>query len=304
MVTVSGTVDLDGTTLQNARVYLIDQNSHAIVQETATDASGDYSFSGVGSNDNVMVVPWYWDESGQQMLVDRPVANVTGADYTPLPDIGMFQDPLYQFWAGGYDGSDGDSPVPLPEVLAGLSDATAVGGPTYQADQSGLEAILYDGADDGHDWSPDSQLPLGSDPWSFVMLIYPNSGSGAHTMLSYGAANSAERIDYRLNGGTIQADLFGSGVVIQSSSTYPTNQFITAMVTHDGSGNYAAMLNGSSDNTNSGTTPNLSDANHSIGYRAQGDQNYSDAYIAEAVVSGTNESEQAFSDFHDDRLGT
>jgi len=226
-----------------------------------------------------------------------------GAEVSAIPDNSMFQDPIYQFWGGLIDSSDGESPVDYPEGLAGLADASAVGSPTYRADQNGFAAVEYDpddGDDDGHDWTPDSQLPTGGSAVSGVMLVYLDS-SQDHALLSWGSSNSGEGFHFGVdsNNNPILA-LFGLSNTFGSTSA-STGQWITLGFTLS-DGSTEIYLNGVSDATGSQSV-NIQDDNHSIGYRRPIGDLHSDAFIAELIICAGDESEQAFSDYHSNRLG-
>jgi len=232
-------------------------------------------------------------------------ANGAYADaLSAIPDSGMFQSPLYQYTSvEGLDASDGQTADDWTEQLAGAGDATAVGGPVYRADQAGFAAVEYDGTDDAHDFPTDGQLPTGSTEVSFAATIYIKS---AHT---------SSVVDY--------GDGTGNGTYvelrIQSDNTV---RFLTAQATADAEGgNYSAgtwattggslspsqadvYLNGSNVGTDSDPgTIDLLDQDRAIAYRGYNNDNFADIYLYDLVISDAKESDQAFSDYHQDRLG-
>lgn len=227
--------------------------------------------------------------------------NVSVGTAPAIPDSGMFQSPIYQFWAGGLDETDGTGSVPYPEVLADLPDATAVGGPIYRADQSGFEAVEYDGVDDGHDWSPDSNIPTGSDSFSWAALAYLQDTDNNNQFIGYGDFfNAGESNLLNTTGENLRHDL-GGGESLSGGSTLPTGEFITVGVSYDGS-TRTLYFNGSQDGSDNPPTPSVTDEMHTIGYRSNGSL-YTDGFITEIILSDSAESDTAYSDYHNDRLG-
>jgi len=220
-----------------------------------------------------------------------------------IPDTSMFQSPVYQFWAGAISANDGDSPVPFPEGLAGLSDASADGSPTFRADRGGFAAVEYDttdGDDDGHDWSGDSQMPSGDDQFSIFALAWLKSGSGKHNIVSWGQPSSGEGVYLSFNSGSVQASIWGGAN--PTGASISTGQWVTIGAIYNQSA-LAVLSNGSQDNSESQSGLNLQDANQALGYRGFNGDEWSDIYLQEAIVCDTAEAESAFSDYHSDRLG-
>lgn len=217
------------------------------------------------------------------------------------PDTSMFQSPIYQFWAGDYGGSDGDSPVPFPEVLAGLSDASAAGGPTYNADYNGLEVIDYDGTDDAHDWTADGQLPTASDAQvSIFVVFYTTTNSSFQRLSGYGTDDVGATL---YNDGSYALQTGGGNDV--TGGSYPTNQLDTMGITYDvGTGDVEVYGGGSSTAVATGSTSAaLGDSNHGHARRASNNDLYLSGGIAEIVYCDVLESGSAYADFHTDRLG-
>jgi len=228
-------------------------------------------------------------------------ANGAYADaLSAIPDSGMFQSPIYQFWAGEADESDGTSGFGFPEVLAGLSDASASGGPIYREDQAGFAAGEYDGVDDGHDFTPDADLPTGDDPWSFAALAYIRDGSGTNGIVGWGASGADDQsMLLRVNGGDAEQIVWGTAV---TGDPVPTGEWITLGGTYDGS-TMEVLSQGSLDNSTSISGLNIQDQDHALAYRPSNNDAFLDGFLSEVIVSDVAETESAFSDFHNDRLG-
>ena len=217
-----------------------------------------------------------------------------------IPDIGMFQSPIYQFWPGEYEGDDGDSPFELPEVLAGLADASAEGDPTYREDFNGFETADLDGTDDAFEWDPDSQIPLGDDPHSIVALFYPrDDSSGDQNIIGWGTDNADEITEFRIRDGNINHHVWEGDV---SGGSINTNEWNTAGLSYDGN-TTELYLNGSFSNDRDFGSLSVVDQNHAIGFRSFRTENYLDAGVAEIIVSDVAEPASTFNDFHEDRLG-
>jgi hypothetical protein len=221
------------------------------------------------------------------------------SEISDIPDSGMFQSPIYQFWAGGITASDGSSSVSFPDVLGGLSDATAVGGPIYRTDQNGKEAVEYDGTDDGHDWTPDSKLPTGSDSFSIAALVYMRDTS-LSAIVNVGNQTTNEVNRLYIDSGNIIHAFWSNNLAGGSLST---NTWLTLGVRYDGS-NRKLYIDGSPDASDSPGSVNVQDTNHQIAHKDVGGAgSFTDGYISEIIWSDVAESDQAFSDYHTDRLG-
>ena len=236
------------------------------------------------------------------MSFDRWRSLVDGAEIdvgAAIPDSGMFQSPIYQFWAGAYEGSDQDSPFDYPEVLAELPDATAAGAPIFNSDQAGFAAGEYDGVDDGHDISPDAQLPTGDDPWTLVALVYVRDGSGSNGAIGWGNNAVDESMLLRVRDGDAEQNVWGQNLI---GDSVPTEDWVSLAGTYDGS-TLEVLSQGSLDNSTSLSDLNIQDENHSLAYRSANNDAFLDGFVAEVIVSDVAEPEQAFSDYHQDRLG-
>jgi len=224
-----------------------------------------------------------------------------------IPDTSMFQSPIYQFWAGESPATDGATGEAFPEVLEdGVSDATAVGAPTFNADQAGFASFKYDDADDGHNWSGDSQLPTGAEAFSWAVLIYygslPPSGS-FDQLVGYGDANTTDGRNALLvtdDTGALYHSFQAND--LEANTQLSTGEWLTAGVRYDGS-NRKIYLNGSGDGNDSPGSVSVADQDHAIGYNRTSNGEFAGAYIAESVLTATAESDQAFADYHNDRLG-
>jgi len=215
-----------------------------------------------------------------------------------IPDSDMFQSPIYQWWGAEIAASDGASPVDWPESLADLSDAAAVNDPTKQT-QSGFESVLYDGATDGHSWDSDSKLPTGGSAHSLAALIYPLDTTGFNTIVSWGQGSEGDGMYFTVDDGTLNYGVWASNQINSGTISSDSWQTVGARAKD---GDQEIFINGSAVGSVNNSL-NLLDANHSIGYREINNQQYFDGYIAEVIVSAEFESAQAFSDYHNDRLG-
>lgn len=217
-----------------------------------------------------------------------------------IPDTSMFESPIYQFYAGAIGASDGDSPVPFTEVLAGLTDASAVDSPIYRADKGGYAAVEYDGSNDGHQWTADSQLPTGDSEVSFAALLWVRDETGNNTAIAYGdVSDVGEHFELRVGGGKVQ-------VGIDSVSTYdgasvPTGELITIGTSYSTS-EVDIYSQGTRDNTVSESGLTLQDTDQTLASKASS-ANRLDGFLVEAIVSDVDEPDQAFSDYHAERLG-
>ena len=220
-----------------------------------------------------------------------------------IPDSDMFQNPIYQFFAGSIEDSDGTSPVDYPEVLAELEDASAVDSPTFRADQDGFKAVEYDGSGDKHEWTPNEDIPTGSDPLSVAALVYHRDSNTLMRAFSYGEENEGRAFALGVEDGNVETQNFGADSGIIGSSTAPSGDWITIGAKHTGSNDLDVYLNGDVDGSGSSSHDHdRANANHEIGdYIGRGD--FWDGFIAEIVVCDGDESDQAFADYHNDRLG-
>jgi len=215
-----------------------------------------------------------------------------------IPDTSMFNSPIYQWAGNAIDKSDGTSPVDWPVSIADLSDATAVGSPT-KTTQSNKQVVEYDPSNDNdaHHWSSDADIPTGSDSFSWAATVWFQSG-GDHTIASFGNSSDGESQGFGLNNGKLYHFFFGGTF---NGSTVSTGQFTTIGVRYDGS-NRKLYLNGSGDGTDTPGSQSVKDTNHSLGYFKANNTNYCDAYVYDIVLCDAAESDQAFTDYHNDRI--
>lgn len=229
----------------------------------------------------------YYSGSGNAFGFGSGSVNVTSA----IPDVSMFQSPIYQWYAGSYGGFEGDVP-PFPEELGGLSDATASGGPTYQENyqSTGKDMIEYDGTDDFHDAPVDSQFGNSSQFSVFVTYYALDTndmsfvgGGGSPFELGYFSSNYhfGSFDGNSLTGGTPSAN-----VIDTMGGTYD-----------DSDGSIVLYANGSQITSGSSTIV-IDTTNWTLGEEGG---RYTDGGIFEVVVSDVVESSTAYSDYHSDR---
>jgi len=324
MTRLSGQVTLSDSPIQGVPVAVIDTNNSedptnwSIVATDVTDANGDWQVTGLSPNAveryhalvqyddggqlyNVESLPYlstdaYLSAPVQTWEWDGPTATISAA--TAIPDSGMFQSPIYQWSVTQLSGvNDGDI-IDFPEVLGGLSDATAVNDPVYRSDQGGYPAVEYGGSNDGHDWSPDSQFPTGTEPFSVAVTMWLQ-GSDEETMYNVGniTTNAGNAIALSVRSGNLEWVGEGDNLV---GSSIPTGQLVTVGARSDGS-NRKIYNNGSPDGNDS-VSVNLDSVAHALGYRRGRDTGYLDGFLIDVIVCDVSESDQAFSDYHDDRV--
>jgi hypothetical protein len=221
----------------------------------------------------------------------------------------MFQSPVYRFFAGTADESDGTSGFGYPEELADLSDATAVGDPIFQTNVSdgngdSFAAGEYDGVDDGHNYASDSLLPTGSEPFTIAALCFVQSGTGTHRIANWGNGNSGngtgDGVGLRLRDGSAEISCFNVGKISTGSNL--EGEWITVAGTVDTNSDVTVYENGGNSATGS-LNYNLSQSQESLGYNRRASTDHLDGYIAEVIISDVEESNSAISDYHTDRLG-
>lgn len=213
-----------------------------------------------------------------------------------MPGTGMFQSPIYQFWAGGYDGSGGDN-APFPEVLSSLSDATISNGdPVYRPDyqSTGNPALEYDGAsdgdEDGHSVTADSNFPSSGGSISVFATFYATSADGG--IFKFGSDPAVMSLisgEYGIeNGG-------GNSVTV---GTVATDTVTTMGVTYDDSTGNAEVFADNSDLIDGSTSLSFA-SDLEIGRRA-GIRPYSGGLI-DIVVCDTIETFSSYQSYHSDR---
>jgi len=229
-----------------------------------------------------------------EITVDGDTVFTAGPD---IRDVGMFQNPIYQWWGENIDAVDGASPVDWPESLAALADASAVNGPTKQT-KSGFESVLYNGTSDGHNFTPDAQWPSGGQPHSIAALIYINDTSDYNTVASWGTSSTSRGMYFTVHDSKVSYGIWAKPDA--QGGTVPTGQWITvgAAAQVDSQEVY---LNGSFVGSESEFI-DFPNQNHSIGYRRINNQMHMDGYIAEVVISDKFENAQSFSNYHQNRL--
>jgi hypothetical protein len=178
-----------------------------------------------------------------------------------IPDIDMSNSPIYQFYANKAGESEGTI-FAYPEVLSGLSDATAVGDPLIQrnisdGDGDTWDASKYDGTDDSHDWVSDSQLPVNDETFSIAALVWIQSGTGKYAVFNWGdASENGDGAHLRLVDGAANIACYNVGDAATGSNL--EGAWVTIGGKYDGTNIYP-VANGS---VGSGTsvTYALSDA--------------------------------------------
>ena len=215
--------------------------------------------------------------------------------FDAIPDSGMFQDPIYQWWgAAGVDNTD------WTDQLAEIT-ASAVGSPNNQ-EIDGFEAWDYDGVDDAHNWSSDSQFPTGGEDVSVAALVQLKDASDRHTITWWGDDNNHERIQFRFDDANVEAAIRGEPFA-SGSTTVSTNEYVTVGFSLSNDPDLRVYLNGSEDASATDGDVNVQDTNHAIGYDRANSSDFGEINVAEVIVSSAQETEQAFSDYHNDRLG-
>jgi len=222
-----------------------------------------------------------------------------------IPDTSMFQSPLFQFTAvAGLSASDGNTASNWTEQLSSLGDATVEGAPTFRSDKDGFPAVEYDGVDDAHNLPTSGRnLPSGDSVVSFAATIYaPATATNFDYVFDYGNGADGQNPSFGLKDSEVFASIFGGGNVARGGN-YPTGEWITiggVAATDD----LEAYLNGSSVATNTNTSENadFKDTNGGIGYSSAVDSSFSNVFVFDVVICDARESDQAFSDYHQDRL--
>jgi len=223
-----------------------------------------------------------------------------------IRDTSMFQSPIYQWTAVGLGLSQGDTVDPFVDELSSVS-ASAVNSPTFESDQSGLEAVGYQSGDTDHHTIPsDGQLPTGGNPVSVAATVYLPSGADG-CLFGYGNSTQDQSVELQLhtNGdgtGFIRVETW-KGSIRAISSNYFEGQWLTVGGWISDANGGQTFLNGSPAGSDSNGTLNQQDANRAIGYRTWSNNLPIDAYLHDLVVCASEESDQAFADYHNDRLG-
>jgi hypothetical protein len=214
-----------------------------------------------------------------------------------IPDTSMLESPVLQFWAGGYDGVDGDSPVPFPEVLAGASNATATDDPTFRSDYqtTGNPAVVYDNGADGnndrHDASP-SQVPDNGGQITILATLYATDNTGLLT--EFGADPAALELD----AGSVSFQVDGRNSF--TGGSVPSNQLTTCGLTFDDNTGDASLFDPVQETTNS-TSVDLSTDSISMGFGTVFGKNPFGGGLGEIVICDTIEPLSNYDAYHTNR---
>ena len=224
---------------------------------------------------------------------------VDGEEISAIPDSDIFQDPIYRWVAGeGIGSNDGEEASTWQDKLASIT-ASSTGSPTYRENQDGIEAVEYDDdTDDGHDWSGDADLPTGDDEFSIIVLMYKDDYSDQQQAVIWGEGNDGEAVSIRARSDNVELQSFG--VDSASWTDVPTGEWITAMGTHDGSTGRIFGNGDTSEKDAMSPSYDLQDNNHAIGYNRVSDDGYFNGFIADVIISGTEESASDFETYHDE----
>ena len=226
-----------------------------------------------------------------------------------IPDTEMFDSPILQFWSGnGIGVSDGEFVNQWDDSLDDLTaSAETTDDNILREDKSGEPAVEI-GDDGGFNFTP-TDFPSGNEPFSVAVLIWMDAVEDNQTIAQQGADNPDELWSFRVRDGNLQSFIFGDSAQ-EGSTTVPTGQFITAGFVYDPdkteySNDEILLLNGSVDaSRDTSQNPNIDDNNHSFGWgQARDDPALKDGFVVETLYSNAPESEQAFSDYHEDRIG-
>jgi len=233
-----------------------------------------------------------------EITVDGNIVFEAGPD---IPDSGMFQDPLIQYNSKSLALSDGDVVSSWIDQI-NSTDVTAEGAPTYQSNKSGFPSVFYDGNDDGHDLNNPPAFPSGTGlTVSFATTVFIPSANDGY-LFWYGVQGSDGLSLEIQSDGTARLNASASSDAGHDTA-YPTGEWCTIGASLDGSADDWTMHVNTSHNTGSYKNPDVDDQNHSIGYRADGTDKYADAHVYETIISGEYESNSAFDDYYNDRLG-
>jgi hypothetical protein len=213
-----------------------------------------------------------------------------------IPDTSMFQSPLYQWFAGTVEASAGDEATTLPDEIS-EQDGSAIGSPTYRPDQLSLETVEADGNDDGYTYSPTSNHPSGDDTWSIASTVQVVSDG---YFIWWGERADKQLVNLEFDSGTLALDNYGVG---SATTTLPYDQLVTIGARYDGSDTKVYVNGGENTGTNNVGTLDVKNTNHSIAFDADSNSNFCGVYIHELIISNSSESDQAFADYHNTRLG-
>jgi len=217
-----------------------------------------------------------------------------------IPDITMFQSPIYHWWAGeGLGVSDGNQTNGWIDNIADL-EATDVGNPIYREDESGFQAVSYDGSGDGHNFDP-STFPSGDDPVSWAALIYVPTGLSDQELVLWGSEGNDDFSVRLRDDETFRFNLSGAGTDVTIS--FDTGQWITVGGSYEGGTDGLLKAYHNTDvSSGSNVTANIVINEYSLAYNPLSDNFHSEVFISEFIFSDANEDDKAYLDFHDDRL--
>ena len=217
-----------------------------------------------------------------------------------IPDASIFDNPIYRFNYNQVTANDGDTGFSLPETLGGLSDATAEGNPTFKADKSGTPAGDYDGTDDAHAITSDSQAPSGTDDFGFAALVWFKSTSDFDIIYSFGNDNRGESVSLGSDNGTPILFTLGPDHVTASGGSITTGQWATiGGWTENGGTDAYVTFDGEQVGSETGAdSPNLSNSNHAIGYEKYSNSRYADVFIGDMIVMQASQAESYYSTYN------
>jgi hypothetical protein len=215
-----------------------------------------------------------------------------------IPDTSMFSDVAAQYWAAETSASDGGSGE-FPEVLTAVPDATATNGPIFRSSQSeganDYSAFEYNVSDGKHEIQTQStpDLPEGNTTLS-VFVLHWATDKNENKMIEYGQDGteiSVRSNEYLLN--TFQVTNFSGGTPV-------TGEWATAGFVQKSS-SFELYTNGNSSPANSVSETGSFTADGFIGAGLGGSPLFN-GYIAEVIISSTDESGAAYQDWHNDRI--
>jgi len=228
----------------------------------------------------------------------RSIVDGTKYDTSTIPDSSMFQDPIYQYNAlrGLGDPTDGAELSDWIDVLNSVT-ASATGGPVYRdtdTDGSGQTkaTVAYDGAE-SHTAPTDSNMPGSSGAVSFAATFKFQSSN-----VNFDPVVGTDDAAIAHDSGEIKLAI-NTGDNIASGITPGTDRYLTAGWSFDGDTTYEIFVNGSQRGTiNRSQTPGNSTVYINDSYFGAS----SPMEVHDVVVCATDEQEQAFTDYHNDRL--
>lgn len=227
---------------------------------------------------------------------DSAYARLTEAN-TGVKNLSMFNSPIYHFTAEAIDKTDGTTGVEFPEIISDTT-TTPINGPVYRSNQAGLPAVEYTSSNNqAHNFSPDNQLPTGSQSFSAVVTFYKKSDTesaawhwGNNTDDSYNHMN--------LRANDVRHEYFFNDI---PGGTMVNGEWKTAGAKYDGS-TTTLFFDGSNVGSQNSGSVSVDDVDHSIGYRRSNNDRYADIYLYELAISDQVESDSAFQEYHNSRI--